>query len=335
MKTTFGYDLEFLREHDSVIVLELGTSKLIVSPKYQGKVFTSTNAGDRGPSFGWIHYKAFDGPIDPHMNAYGGENRLWLGPEYANWESPAALETEPWDVTGLCSRTVSLKKNMQLTNYEGTDLQLSVSRHITLLDRSSIDSLLSLPSDPSVQTVGYTTVNTLTNTGDEAWTEATGMPCLGLLDMFKSSLSTVVVIPYTDDFDSYFGEIPADRIRYAENTLFFRADGKSRGKWDIHPCRAKRVMGSYDAEHGLLTITQFDVGIGARHLNQKWTVDGSQLGPFYELESASPAAALAPGGLQIYNHSVFHFTGAETALDKICRRTLGMPVETIKMAFSN
>jgi hypothetical protein len=163
------------------------------------------------------------------------------------------------------------------------------------------------------------------------------MPRLGLLDIFKSSPSTVVVIPYKGDMPpgaaDYFGKMPADRIRYKENTLFFRADGKSRGKWDIHPSIAKRVMGSYDAECRRLTITQFDADAGARWLNQQWTVDGSQMGPYYELESASPAAPLAPGGLQIHCHSVFHFTGDETALDGICRQTLGAPVETIKKAF--
>jgi hypothetical protein len=30
---TFGYDLQFLKEHDSVIVLQSGESKVIVSPK--------------------------------------------------------------------------------------------------------------------------------------------------------------------------------------------------------------------------------------------------------------------------------------------------------------
>src|ERR1700731_3690071 len=59
---TFGYDLHFLQQHDSVFVLSSGETRVIVSPKYQAKVFTSTADGDTGPSFGWIHYKAFDGP---------------------------------------------------------------------------------------------------------------------------------------------------------------------------------------------------------------------------------------------------------------------------------
>src|SRR5262249_19733578 len=118
---TFGYDLHFLSSRDSVIVLSSGESQVLVSAKYQGKVLTSTAAGDSGRSFGWVHYKAFDGPLDPHMNAYGGENRLWLGPEggpfslffkpgakmeFANWKTPAPFDTESWDVLSSSSTSV-------------------------------------------------------------------------------------------------------------------------------------------------------------------------------------------------------------------------------------
>mgnify|MGYP003476614098 FL=1 len=75
----FEKDLSFLQKYDSVVVLSQGDARVIVSPKYQAKVFTSTT-GD-GSSFGWINYAAFDAEPDPHMNAYGGENRIWLGPE--------------------------------------------------------------------------------------------------------------------------------------------------------------------------------------------------------------------------------------------------------------
>src|SRR5690349_86913 len=107
---TYAYDKEFLHKHDSNIVeLRRGSSSILVSPTYQAKVFTSTADGNDGKSFGWINYKAFNGTIDPHMNAYGGENRLWLGPEggkyslyfkkgdsmvFKYWKTPAPIDTE-------------------------------------------------------------------------------------------------------------------------------------------------------------------------------------------------------------------------------------------------
>lgn len=374
---SFGFDLSFLQRHDSVIVLRQGNARVIVSPKYQAKVFTSTNAGDRGRSFGWIHYKAFDGPIDPHMNAYGGENRLWLGPEggkfslffapgasmeFANWKTPAPFDTEPWTVTMHTDRSVTLRKEMQLTNYAGTLLHLSVDREVRLLDSTDMGKMMPGLLDGhlgAVKMVAYETVNTLTNTGSSAWTEKTGMPCLWVLDMFPPSPATVIVIPYREGAGDtthpattdYFGEIPADRIKYDKGLLFFKADGKSRGKLGVHPSRALPIAASYDPMHGVLTLVQFDVRAEERFLNQEWTIkkppfsgdavnayndgplaDGSQMGPFYEMESVSPAAFLAPGASQVHRHAVFHFTGPKTGLDSISRRMLGVGLEKIKDA---
>jgi hypothetical protein len=269
--------------------------------------------------------------------------------EFANWKTPAPFDTEPWDVVSQSNLSVDLRKDMQLVNYAGTHLNLSVDRQITILSRGAIDSLLGLALDTSVKAVGYRTVNTLTNTGAQAWTEKTGMPCLWLLDMFPPSSKTTIIIPYSGGGSSkpattdYFGEIPADRIKFDSGVLRFTADGKSRGKLGIHPLRAKNVAGSYDSVHHVLTIILFDVEPHARYLNQEWNTlkppfsgdavnayndgplaGGGQMGPFYELESVSPAAFLAPGGKQVHHHSVFHFIGSEAGLDKVCRKVLGV-----------
>ena len=280
-----------------------------------------------------------------------GENRLWLGPEggrfslffppkakmeFAHWKTPAVFDTEPWDVTARTDSSVMLRKDMQLTNYAGTRLNLSIDRQITILYPAAIDSALSLPASLNVQAVGYRTVNTLINTGGQAWTETTGMPCIWMLDMFPPSPSSVIVVPYAQDdsvtanlrpVPTIFGEISADRIRSSDNgTLFFKADGKSRGKLGIHPLRELPVAGSYDAVHHVLTIIQFDTARDARYLNQEWNTTkppfsgdavnayndgplahGSQMGPFYELESVSPAAFLAPGQQLTHRHCVYPF----------------------------
>jgi uncharacterized protein DUF6786 len=56
------------------------------------------------------------------------------------------------------------------------------------------------------------------------------------------------------------------------------------------------------------------------------------LGPFYELESSSPAAALAPGKSLAHTHWTIHLKGPETALDRVARATLGIPLADIKSA---
>jgi hypothetical protein len=56
------------------------------------------------------------------------------------------------------------------------------------------------------------------------------------------------------------------------------------------------------------------------------------LGPFYELESVSPAAFLKPESSLIHHHSVFHFTGIENGLNAIAEKKLGVSLEKIKNA---
>lgn len=376
---TFGYDLKFLEEYDSELVL-LGdkNAQVIVSPKYQGKVFTSSAKGKEGQSFGWINYKIFSAPLDSHMNAYGGENRFWLGPEggvfslyfekgdemvFENWKTPAPIDTESWSVTSKDDNHVQMQKEMTLTNYAGTSLSLSAERKVTLLDANTITELLSIQPDDSIKSVGYRTENIITNSGANAWDEKTGMPCIWILDMFKPSVGTVIIIPYkTDGIDpaskiattDYFGEIPSDRIRYENGILFFKADGNKRSKLGIGPLRARPIAGSFDSENMILTVTTFDVDSSGRYLNQEWNTnkppfsgdavnayndgpldDGSIMGPFYEIESVSPAAFLKPGGSLSHNHSVFHFTGNESSLNGIVNKLFGVSVNDIQNVFNN
>ncbi|CAN5463904.1 hypothetical protein BH11BAC3_BH11BAC3_27600 [soil metagenome] len=369
---SFGYDLDFLKKYDSIIILGSGMSQVIVSPKYQAKVFTSTATGLSGNSFGWIHYSAFDSPLDLHMNAYGGENRLWLGPEggrfslffskgakmeFTNWKTPAAFDNEPWILKEKLANKVTFEKVMQLTNYAGTPLSILIKRTVSILDDSQINALLNLTADTSINAVGYQTENNLENTGTNEWTAKTGMPCIWILDMFNPSDNTTVVIPYKEIANTkpattdYFGEIAANRIKLENGTLFFRADGKRRGKLGIHPDAAKNIAGSYNADKKILTITLFDIDNAAQYLNQEWNsskppfsgdavnayndgplADGQQMGPFYEIESVSPAAFLKPTESLNHNHAVFHFTGSEKGLDAIAQKALGVSLSQIEKA---
>lgn len=374
-KGTLGYDAAFLKQHDtSLILLKNGDASVLVSPKYQGKVFTSSASGEEGASFGWINYKAFTAPVDAHMNAYGGENRLWLGPEggkfslyfkkgdsmvFDNWKTPAPIDTEAWQVKSSGNNSVVMQKPMKLDNYTGATLDILIDRTVTILSKEEIEKDLGIEIGDSLQFVGYATANKMTNTGKEKWTEKTGMPCIWILDMFNPSPATTIVIPYKQSSEkekvattSYFGEIPADRIKFTGNTLYFKADGKSRGKLGVVPAKALPFAGSYDANSNVLTITKFTVDNGARYLNQEWNTskpvfsgdamnayndgplaDGSQMGPFYEIESVSPAADLDAGASVEHQHDVFHFSGNKEDLNKVSQKILGVSIEDIQQAF--
>jgi hypothetical protein len=94
------------------------------------------------------------------------------------------------------------------------------------------------------------------------------------------------------------------------------------------------------------------VDSSGKYLNQEWKTtkpafsgdavnayndgplaDGSQMGPFYELESVSPAAFLTPGQSLSHRHLVFHFTGDENSLDKVARQWLGVGLDKVKSVF--
>ena len=374
-KGSFSYDIDFLRSKDSIIILrnDAGNAQLIISPKYQGKVFTSTADGPGGKSFGWINYKAFDAELDPHMNGYGGEDRLWLGPEggkysiffkpgtkmeFENWHTPPAIDSESWKLVSATNKKVSMSKDMSLQNYVGTTLKIKINRDVEILEKADIEKALGIGLSENIKSVGFQTNNTLINAGEEAWTEQTGAPCMWNLDMFAPSAKTVIVIPYHEKASGkvattdYFGQIPADRVTYANGILLFKADGKSRGKLGIPPQRVKPVAGSYDAENNILTITSFDVDNNGTYLNQEWSTDkdplvgdavnayndgpledGNQMGPFYEIESVSPAAFLKPQAKLSHKHSVFHFIGDKAELNKIAIKVLGISLDKIEAAF--
>lgn len=375
----FLQDKKFLEKFDPNLV-ELSTddkqAKILVSPKYQGKVFTSTAAGENGESFGWINYEAFEGPLDKHMNAYGGESRLWLGPEgnkyslyfepgknmvFENWHTPAAIDHEPWEKVKAGPREIAMAKSTSITNYQGTEFKLQLQRTIALLEKEEILKNTALTADVSaIKMVGYTTINSIQNTGDFPWTQETGAPCLWVLDMFKPSAETTIVLPLKQNdtkeglTTNYFGEIPEERVAITDKYLFLKADGQSRGKVGVSPERGLPLAASYDHLNKVLTITTFNISPEMPYLNQEWNTDadpfkgdavnayndgpledGSQMGPFYELESVSPGAFLSPGQSMEHFHNVYHFTGNEKALNEITQQLLGISIAEINEVFGN
>ena len=57
------------------------------------------------------------------------------------------------------------------------------------------------------------------------------------------------------------------------------------------------------------------------------------LGPFYELETSSPAAALARGASLVHRHRTVHLVGEEAALDAVAKKALGVGLGDIAAAF--
>jgi hypothetical protein len=211
--------------------------------------------------------------------------------------------------------------------------------------------------------VAYETDNSITNTGDNAWKPETGLLSIWMLGMYNPSPETTVVIPFKAGSenelgpkvnDTYFGKVPAEYLKVEEDVLFFRGDGTRRGKIGTGPKRSKGIAGSYDATGKVLNIVTYNVQDAPNgFVNSMWEHqkepyagdvinsynDGSPepgappLGPFYELETSSPAAALKPGETMRHVQRTFHIQGSEAALDPLAEQLLGVKLETIKTAF--
>jgi hypothetical protein len=372
----FGHDLEFLNRYKETVVLSDSQSQaqVVIIPGWQARVMTSTANGKDGFSFGWINYKLISsGKSTPHINAFGGEERLWLGPEggqfsiyfakgtkqeFSNWFVPAELDTVGFDLVSKDKYQASFKKEFKLVNYSGTILNIGIERTITLLERKTISQSLGLDLPDSLGIVAYQSDNALSNLGTNVWTKETGMLSVWMLSMLNPSPEVTIFIPYNIDVqnkpvkivhDDYFGKVPSDRLRIENGIIYFKADGKYRSKIGIPPQRASKFSGSYDARHGALTLLWCDLPKGKTdYVNSKWEIqkdpfsgdainayndgpveDGTQMGPFYELESSSPAANLKPGEKLTHTQRIFHFTGNEAELSKITKNIFGVELNEI------
>ncbi len=374
-KGTYGYDLEFLKKHTKPIELKSDNARIIISPEYQGRVMTSSADGLQGVSFGWINHELIaSGEKLQHINPVGGEERFWLGPEggqfsiffpagsnfdFEDWQTPASIDTETFDLVASNEKEAEFKKSIQLKNYGNFVFKFEVTRKISLLSDSEIKNELGIVYQNSVKSVGFTTTNQLKNEG-EAWKKESGLLSVWLLGMYIPSDEVTIIIPYKEDAvsdyivkDDYFGKIPSDRLVIKDGIIFFKGDGKQRGKLGIPPQRALPVLGSYDAANRILTVVKCEVFDGVTdYVNSSWELqeypykgdainsyndgpleDGSQMGPFYELETSSPALALQSNETAVYEQSTFHFQGTEEELNALCQQLFDISINEIKSVF--
>jgi hypothetical protein len=374
-KGTYGYDVNLLRDFPNTVELENGDSRLIISIKYHSRVMTSSSNGYEGRSYGWINHELIEsGKVLPQFNPVGGEERFWLGPEggqfslyfkpgssfdFENWQVPAIIDTIPFDVFLATDSVAVFLKDMEVKNYSNFKFEFELTRKVHLLGRGVIEDILGIKLPQNVKHVGYESTNMVKNKTGEDWKKETGLLSIWMLGMYNPSPEVTMIIPYKtgvrSDYivkDDYFGKIPADRLKVSDGIIYFKGDGKQRGKIGVPPQRAMPVIGSYDAENQVLTLLKTDIPEGVTdYVNSAWEQqkfpyrgdainayndgpleNGDQLGPFYELESSSPALALQKDSTGTYIQSTYHFEGAEEQLDSIVKQVFNVSLEQIKNA---
>lgn len=309
------------------------------------------------------HINVFGGEERFWLGPEGGQFSIYFkkGVEFKfdNWFVPKELDTEPFKLIASSNSAVRFEKEMHLENYSGYKFDLLVSRTIRMLNKNAIDSALGISVPVGVQSVAFESDNVLTNTGTTTWDKKSGMLSIWILSMLNASDKTTVAVPYKQGdtaelgkivTDDYFGKVPAERLKVNNGLMLFKSDAKHRSKIGVSPSRALPMIASYDALNNVLTIAQFTLHAGVTdYVNSLWKiqdhpfggdavnayndgpVNGNQLGQFYEVESSSPAAALAPGKSIQHVHRTIHLKGSKDNLDKIAFRLLGAGVDSISL----
>jgi Family of unknown function (DUF6786) len=312
------------------------------------------------------HINVYGGEERFWLGPEGGQFSIFFAPgskfELADWRTPPVIDTEPFDVVSQDHSSIQFRREAALKNYSGAEFNVRIERKVDLLTEAETRRSLAQPLG-DVRVVGYRTTNRLTNIGRTDWKPNRGLLSIWMLGMYKPGPRTTVVVPFQsgDDAelgpivnDAYFGKPPAERLVIGDGVLFFSGDGQFRSKIGLSPRRASDVAGSWDAEAGVLTIVKYskppaDV---TEYVNSMWELqdepysgdvvnsynDGppspgaKPLGPFYELETSSPALALQAGGSAEHVQETFHLEGDRASLDALTRQLFGTSLEEIEHA---
>ncbi|MCJ7582102.1 MAG: hypothetical protein MUP98_16440 [Candidatus Aminicenantes bacterium] len=312
------------------------------------------------------HINVFGGEDRFWMGPEGGQFSIFFKGQdpfdLEHWQTPPIIDTEAYDIIELQQDRVVFGRPFHLVNYSGTELEGNIKREIKLLNDEEINDVLESDIPEDTLRVGYVSINTITNSGESPWKKETGLLSVWILGMFTPSPTTTVVIPYIEGEeqelgpivnDTYFGKVPDSRLKINDGFVFFKGDGLYRSKIGLSPQRSKPIFGSYDASARVLTIVTYTKPENMTdYVNSMWELqeepfsgdavnsynDGppepgaKPLGPFYELETSSPAAALGPGESLTHENRTFHFQGTEEDLNKIAFKCLGVGLDTIKAA---
>jgi hypothetical protein len=312
------------------------------------------------------HINVFGGEDRFWMGPEGGQFSIFFAKgvpfDLEHWFTPAPLDTEPFELVTRSANRVEFHRSFSLTNYSGTTFQVAVDRAVQMLEPEQAWQRLGVKGSAALEMVAFESVNRLKNTGTRAWNPQNGLLSIWILGMFDPTPETTIVIPIkagpTDALGSpvtsdYFGPVPPQRLLVQDNTIFFSGDGKFRSKIGINPRRCSSILGSYDSTQRVLTLVQFTFKPGeTSYVNSMWKIqeqpfsgdvansynDGppapgaKPLGPFYEMESSSPAAALGPGQSLEHVHRTIHLSGSESDLDAVARATLGVGLREIATA---
>ncbi len=304
------------------------------------------------------------------LSPEGGPFSLWFARGAAqtleNWCTPPALNEVAWEVVSESGDPdCVMATEMELQNASASRFALEVARRVRLLGTEDLRGLFGGPAvevldSSEVEMVAFETVNEITNRGSPM-TRDRGLVSIWILGMLPAGRETVVIVPYRPGPEAelgpvvrsdYFGPVPPERLRVTPGAVLFVADGDYRAKIGTSQRRARNVLGSVDFAGRLLTVVRFTMPEDPTehdYLSNMWGIrqaepyvgdvansynDGpSSGGPsagFYEIESLSPAVALATGESLLHRHRTIHLRAELDVLSRFSEGVLGVDLETVR-----
>ena len=297
------------------------------------------------------------------MGPEGGPYSIYFKPGkeqvFANWVVPPVIDTEPFNVKEKGKSNVTFTKSVRLVNASGSEFNIGIERNVSLLSADEFSALLGANFPQGLNMVVYQSENTIKNIGRQPWTKENGLLSIWMLCMFNPSPTTTVFIPYKQESegvivnDNYFGKVPSERLKVEDGIVYFQIDGKFRSKIGLPPTRAAELCGSYDSKDKVLTLVWCSLPNEPKvYVNSQWgeqvnpyagdvinsyndgpVEDGSIMGPFYEIETSSPAAELLPGEYLTHVQRVAHIQGDEQKLGEIVQSLFNVDLNNITTKF--
>ncbi len=299
----------------------------------------------------------------------GGQFAFFFDPgrpfDFSFWRCPQLIDRQAFEVVSSAPSAIELSARGRLRNHRGFEFDMQLGRRVVLLERSDVETGLSERLPDEVSVVGHESANRLRNVGDRDWLPQAGLPCIWNLGMFPPTPRTVMLLPFregaTDAAEpavssNYFGPVDERRLKIEaeRGVALFSGDGLYRSKLGVGFPRARAYLGSWTPETGRLTLVQFNLPSEIEHgyccnlweeqaepfagdvvnvYNDGPNESGGCLGPFYELETLSPALGLRVGQEYEHLHRTLHLFGPREALEDFARRWFGISLAEVERKF--
>ena len=319
-------------------MVEMGTGDGLtaICPRMGGRIVAASVAGPEGRNPFFVNPVDVRGEAGAEKLVFRGGlgGRDWLGPEgcgdmsfyfrqgpltMENWYVDDRQSLPAMRVAEQSPEIVTTVGEIHMPNLRGNLFDIELTQAMRLMKDTEEALGVELPAE--TKCVSFERTTTFKNIGTAAWDEKYGQAMIWFLLMLRGSDDFFIVAPIKDgggreviDYEFDGGPIGPDRLQVRQDRkyLWYKGDGRGRGKIGQTPARAAGIAYGLDLDHEMLTVLTYDVDPEAAYLDNRWTekahASGGDVmdaynnfaetealpGRFCEIEAVSPALALRP-----------------------------------------